>query len=101
MNTKQWAEFRAIMHQCSSGQFRSINVSSKTRSDAIIAAWDEIEQLKGKNRHLYYTCLAAKAELELLLANFGTRWPSSFSESAKQCIAMLNEALLDESGSDE
>ena len=46
MNTKQMTEFRAIMQQCSSGQFRSINVASKARSDAIVAAWDEIERLR-------------------------------------------------------
>ena len=46
MNTKQMTEFRAIKDQCSSGQFRSINVASKARSDAIVAAWDEIERLR-------------------------------------------------------
>ena len=46
MNTQQMTEFRAIKHQCSSGQFRSINVASKARSDAIVAAWDEIERLR-------------------------------------------------------
>ena len=46
MDEKQRTEFNLLVEQCKSGQCRSINVASKVRSDAIIAAALEIETLR-------------------------------------------------------
>ena len=44
MNEKQYAEFSSIVKQCDSGRFKSINVASQVRSDAILAAWAELKE---------------------------------------------------------
>ena len=46
MNEDQLKEFEIIARQCESGGYRSINVGSKLRSDAIVAVWYELKQLR-------------------------------------------------------
>ena len=50
MNEKQYKEFAYVVKQCEDGQYRSINVASKIRSDAIIAASTELNELRAKLR---------------------------------------------------
>jgi hypothetical protein len=46
MNEKQYKEFGAIVQQCDSGQYNTINVASQVRSDALRAAWEERGELR-------------------------------------------------------
>jgi hypothetical protein len=46
MDEKQFDEFMIIVGQCASDQSRSINVASKIRSDAIMAAGRELVGLR-------------------------------------------------------
>ena len=52
MNEKQNSEFAYVVKQCEDGQYRSINVASKIRSDAIVAAWCELNSLRAALRDL-------------------------------------------------
>ena len=52
MNEKQCEEFEHIAWQCESGQFRSINVASKIRSDTIVAVWYELSRLQSRVEEL-------------------------------------------------
>ena len=46
MDEKDYIEFGCIAQQCESGTFRSINVASLVRSNAIVAAWYELKELR-------------------------------------------------------
>lgn len=52
MNEKQYQEFEQLAHQCKSGECHSINVASKIRSNAIIAAWHELNIRSIESRQL-------------------------------------------------
>ena len=52
MDKHQWLEFGEIAQMCGGGQFRSINVASKVRSATIVAAFDEIVELRSQNKRL-------------------------------------------------
>ena len=47
MNEKQYKEFGNIAQQCDSGQYSGINVASQVRSGAVLAAWEELNHLRG------------------------------------------------------
>lgn len=46
MDQEQWKEFGTIAQMCDSHAYGSINVASKVRSDAVLAAYKEIQQLR-------------------------------------------------------
>ena len=52
MDHKQYEEFQHIARQCESGEYRSINVGSKIRSDAIVAVWHELNVRSIESRQL-------------------------------------------------
>jgi hypothetical protein len=56
MNEKQYREFGIIAQQCDSGQYSSINVASQVRSDAILAAWQELKGLRQQIKDLLAAC---------------------------------------------
>ena len=64
MNEKQNWEFAHIVQQCEDGQYRSINVASKIRSDAIVAAWCELNSLRINLAAAVEACKHALFELE-------------------------------------
>ena len=46
MNHEQWKEFEYVAHLCYHAEFRSINVASKRRIDAIWGAYTEVLRLR-------------------------------------------------------
>lgn len=56
MNELQYKEFGLIAQQCDSGQYRTINVASMIRSDAVVAVWRELERLRDSNNDLLAAC---------------------------------------------
>lgn len=58
MNELQYKEFGLIAQQCGGDdrRYRSINVASKVRRDAILAAWRELERLRDVNGELLAAC---------------------------------------------
>ena len=75
MNEKQKWEFAHIVQQCEGGQYRSINVASKIRSDAIVAAWCELSSLRIESPRLR----AHIAELETKLRRLERFYSHTFA----------------------
>lgn len=51
MNTQQRMQFQWIAYCCERNK-SSVNVGSRVRRDAIVAAWDEIVELRSQNKRL-------------------------------------------------
>ena len=58
MNEKEFVKFVQLAQQCNERKYTSINVASKIRSDAIIAAWHELDGLRDKKDLENLICLA-------------------------------------------
>lgn len=61
MNDNQRLQFHHIVNSCAAGGFSSINVASKVRSDAIVAASIELELLGLECDQLLAACKALLA----------------------------------------
>ena len=86
MNEKQHSEFADIVQQCEDGQYRSINVASKIRSDAIVAAWCELNSLRINLAAAVEACKELADLMDDIVA--GTYTPDSFTtQPARTAIA--------------
>ena len=89
MNEKQKWEFAHIVQQCKDGQYRSINVASKIRSDAIVAAWCELNSLRINLALAVVACKELVDLMDDIVA--GTYTPDSFTTQPARAVSASTE----------